>query len=85
MKDFYIRPSNQNPGEGWFKSSFGTYLRGSIVGHGDLNIREILRVVKSSGYDGYISLEFEGMEECKKGTLIGLNNIRRIWDEVSEH
>jgi sugar phosphate isomerase/epimerase len=83
VKDFYIRPSNQNPGEGWFKSSYGTYLRGAIVAQGDLNIPEILRVVKSSGYDGYISLEFEGMEECKRGTLIGLQNIRRIWDEIN--
>lgn len=83
VKDFYIRPSNQNPGEGWFKSSYGTYLRGAIVGQGDLNLREILRVVKSSGYDGYISLEFEGMEECKKGTLIGLQNIQRIWYEIN--
>jgi sugar phosphate isomerase/epimerase len=83
VKDFYIRPSYQNPGEGWFQSSNGTYLRGSIVGHGDVDVREILHVVKSSGYDGYISLEFEGMEECKKGTLIGLQNIRRIWDEIN--
>ncbi|WNR42647.1 sugar phosphate isomerase/epimerase family protein [Paenibacillus roseipurpureus] len=83
VKDFYVRPSCQNPGESWFKSSHGNYLRGAIVGHGDIDMREVLRVVKSSGYDGYISLEFEGMEECKKGTLIGLQNIRRIWDELN--
>jgi sugar phosphate isomerase/epimerase len=83
VKDFYVRPSYQNPGEGWFRSSHGNFLRGAIVGHGDIDMREVLRVVKSSGYDGYISLEFEGMEECKKGTLIGLQNIRRLWDGIN--
>lgn len=44
-------------------------------------MREVLRVVKASGYDGYISLEFEGLEECKRGTRIGLDNVRRLWNE----
>ncbi|MFC5450566.1 sugar phosphate isomerase/epimerase family protein [Paenibacillus aestuarii] len=82
IKDFYRRPSYLNPGEGWFRSTSGSYLRGAIVGHGDVDIREVLRTVKQSGYDGYLSLEFEGMEECKNGTKIGLANIRRIWNEV---
>jgi sugar phosphate isomerase/epimerase len=82
VKDFYLRPSYLNPGEGWFKTTSGNYLRGAIVGHGDIDIREVLRVVKNSGYDGYISLEFEGLEACKSGTKIGLDNIRRLWDEV---
>jgi len=82
IKDFYRRPSYLDPGEGWFRSTSGSYLRGAIVGHGDVDIREVLRTVKQSGYDGYVSLEFEGMEECKTGTKIGLANIRRIWNEV---
>lgn len=45
-------------------------------------MREVLRVIKVSGYDGYISLEFEGMEECKTGTLIGLQNIKRLWEDM---
>ncbi|KIL36080.1 sugar phosphate isomerase [Gordoniibacillus kamchatkensis] len=82
VKDFYVRPAARNPGEGWFKTSHGNYLRGAIVGHGDIDIREALRTVKSAGYDGYISLEFEGLEECRSGTKIGLDNVRRLWDEV---
>ncbi len=82
VKDFYIRPFDENPGEGWFQSSNGTYLRGAIFGQGDLDVRRILKEVKTSGYDGYISLEFEGMEECREACKIGLGNIRRIWEEV---
>ncbi|WP_223068524.1 sugar phosphate isomerase/epimerase family protein [Paenibacillus caui] len=82
IKDFYLRPSYLNPGEGWFRTTVGNYLRGAIVGHGDIDIREVLRIIKASGYDGYLSLEFEGMEPCRTGARIGLDNIRRIWDEV---
>lgn len=82
VKDFYLRPSWQNPGEGWFQTANGNFLRGAIAGHGDLDLREILRVIKDSGYNGYISIEFEGLEDCKKGTKIGLANVRRIWNEV---
>ncbi|NMO95426.1 sugar phosphate isomerase/epimerase family protein [Paenibacillus lemnae] len=82
IKDFYIRPSTRNPGEGWFKSSGGSYLRGAIAGHGDLDMYEIIRSVKSSGYNGFLSIEYEGMEECTKGTKIAFDNVKRIWDEV---
>jgi sugar phosphate isomerase/epimerase len=82
IKDFYLRPSHQNPGQGWFQTLQGNYLRGAIVGHGDIDMRAVLRVIKDSGYDGYISLEFEGMEECKTGTLIGLQNIKRLWEDM---
>lgn len=82
LKDFYLRPSYQNPGEGWFKTSHGNYLRGAIVGHGDIDMTEVLRAIKTSGYDGYISIEFEGLENCKAAVKIGLANVRRIWDEI---
>jgi len=82
IKDFYVRPSYRNPGAGWFQSTGGQYLRGAITGQGDIDMWEVLRIVKHSGYNGYLSLEFEGMEECKQGSKIGLENIRRIWDEV---
>ncbi|WNQ12379.1 sugar phosphate isomerase/epimerase family protein [Paenibacillus aurantius] len=82
VKDFYLRPSYENPGQGWFRTTSGNYLRGAIVGHGDIDMREVLRTVKASGYDGYVSVEFEGMEECRTGSKIGMDNVRRIWDEV---
>ncbi|CAM3782264.1 sugar phosphate isomerase/epimerase family protein [Marinicrinis lubricantis] len=82
LKDFYLRPSYQPPGEGWFKTASGNYLRGAIVGQGDIDMWQVLRVIKESGYDGYLSIEFEGMEDCKKGSRIGMDNARRIWNEI---
>jgi sugar phosphate isomerase/epimerase len=83
FKDFYLRPYDQYPGEGvWFKTAHGNYLRGAIIGHGDIDIRRIVKLVKSSGYDGYITVEFEGMEECKSASRIAMQNLRRFWEEA---
>ncbi len=83
FKDFYIRPYYENPGEGeWFRTVNDNYLRGAIVGHGDLNIRELIKLVKNSGYDGYLTVEFEGMEDAKIGSKIGMDNVRRLWHEA---
>lgn len=82
LKDFYLRPPHRNPGSGWFTTAGGNYLRGAIVGHGDINMREALRIIKQSGYDGYLSIEFEGMEDCQLGTKLGLEYAVSIWNEI---
>lgn len=82
LKDFYLRPAADRKGEGWFRTSHGNYLRGAIVGDGDIPMREVLRIVKQSGFDGYLSIEFEGMEECKRATRLALANARAIWDSI---
>jgi sugar phosphate isomerase/epimerase len=83
IKDFYYRPgSGYNPGQGWFQTASGNYLRGAISGHGDVDLPEVLNVVKQSGYDGYISIEFEGMEACKQASKIGMDNVRMIWNDI---
>lgn len=82
FKDFFYRPEHLNPGDGWMQTASGNYLRGTIVGHGDIDMREVVKVVKASGFDGYISIEFEGMEECKAASKMGMANLRRLWDEA---
>lgn len=83
FKDFYFRPFYENPGEGkWIKTANKNYIRGSIVGQGDMDIRAIVKLIKESGYDGNITLEFEGMEECREASRIGMDNIKRLWEEA---
>ncbi|MCU6712680.1 sugar phosphate isomerase/epimerase [Paenibacillus sp. J5C_2022] len=82
VKDFYYRPSYRNPGEGWFNTSSGNWLRGAVVGQGDIDMPHVLRIVKESGYDGYVSIEFEGMEECRKGTQMGFNYVKQMWESI---
>lgn len=82
-KDFYLRPaSSLSPGGHWFQSRGGNYLRGAIVGHGDLDMAGILKAIKGAGYDDYLSIEFEGAEDCRLGSRLGMENARRIWESV---
>jgi len=83
IKDFYQRPlSWENPGSGWFTTTTGNYLRGAIIGHGDIDLREVIKVMKASNYDGYVSIEFEGLEECRKACEISLENARKLLENV---
>jgi len=91
LKDFYIRKKELLPDQtemfncnngSWFETMGGKMLRGSILGQGDMEIWEILKMIKASGFDGHISLEFEGMEECCQGTEISLAMAKAIWNKV---
>lgn len=82
-KDFHIKsPMLPDPGAGFFQSRNGNYLRGAIIGHGDVPVKHCLTALKRAGYDGYIAIEFEGMEDCIQGLEIGLSNLRRYLSEV---
>lgn len=82
-KDFIVKSGNEpDPGEGFFKSRSGNYLRGTIVGHGAVPVKQCLQIFKNSGYDGYLGVEFEGIEDCIQGLSIGLANLRRFVREV---
>lgn len=83
-KDFHFKPGTEkNPGEGWFMSRSGNYLRGAIVGHGVAKIDQSIGIVKRSGYDGFITIEFEGLEQYDKGVRLGLDNLKKfIADEA---
>lgn len=80
IKDFHLKDSAYNPGEGWSRTPAGNYRRGAIAGHGDIHLDLILKVIKDAGFDGYLSIEFEGMEECRIGSRIGMENTKRLWE-----
>ncbi|UUZ96347.1 sugar phosphate isomerase/epimerase [Paenibacillus sp. P25] len=82
LKDFYLRPAHRDPGKAGSARRAANFLRGAIVGQGDIDMWSVLRTIKESGYDGYISVEFEGLEPCTFGSSAGLGNARRIWNEV---
>jgi len=76
-KDFHVKCACADPGDGWFKSRGGTCLRGAIVGHGNVNVKGCLGLLKEAGYDGFIDIEFEGMEDNRQALEIGLANLKR--------
>ena len=75
-KDFFVKSGmDQDPGSGWFRSRAGNYLRGTIIGHGDAHIYQSINTLKRAGYDGYLSIEFEGIEDNITGISIGRDNL----------
>lgn len=80
FKDFYIRTSN--PGEGWFPSRGGKFLRGAIVGNGDIDIAAVAAAISHSDYAGFATIEFEGEEDCLLGVTRGLANAKRLLSEA---
>jgi len=82
-KDVHVKPgAGANPGSGWCLSRGGNYLRGAIIGHGDVPVTQCLRVMRNAGFSGVLSIEFEGIEETLTGISLGLENLRRYVKEV---
>ncbi|XAS67397.1 sugar phosphate isomerase/epimerase family protein [Micrococcaceae bacterium Sec5.7] len=76
LKDFYIRRSA--PGAGWLKTAAGNYIQGSVFGLGDLDMERIAGIIRDSGYDGPLSIEYEGREDCLTAVPDCLENAGRL-------
>ena len=74
-KDFYISSEKK---EGWGQTRGCNYWKGSIIGEGDVNVKKCVEVLKRAGYDGYISIEFEGSEDCIEGITKGYEYLKSI-------
>ena len=89
LKDFYVR--RQDPGDAtqfdcggsWFRSAGGRYLRGAILGQGDLDVYGALAALQRAGFAGSLMIEFEGMEASDYASAVSLAIARRILQEVS--
>lgn len=82
-KDFFLRDGSlDNPGEGWFITRGMNYLRGTVVGQGNVPVKQCVRILKSAGYDGMLAIEFEGVEDPLWGIRVGVANLKKIVAEA---
>lgn len=77
FKDFHIRREVPNP-EGYIKTPAGRFIRGAITGDGDVNLAGIVKILKANNYDGFLSIEYEGWDECKSSCIRALKNVRAL-------
>ncbi len=78
-KDFHLKKGTEFiPSDGFFMTRGGNFLRGAIIGHGSVPVVQCLRILKNAGYNGYVTVEFEGMEDAEKGIKYGLNTLKRV-------
>ncbi|MDR1600386.1 MAG: sugar phosphate isomerase/epimerase [Oscillospiraceae bacterium] len=81
-KDFHVKRGGANPGLGWFRTRGGNWLRGAIAGHGELDIPRLLGILKRAGYDGWVTVEFEGIEDCLLGAGESRKNLESMIDAL---
>ena len=67
-----------NPGEGWYVSRDGGYLRGTIIGHGVVPVRQCVNALKRAGYDGFLTLEYKGYEDIDFAMNASIKYMNRL-------
>ena len=60
------------------ETSGGNYLRGTVLGHGIVPLKSCISALKKAGYEGVLSLEFEGPEETEYALKNGLDFLKKI-------
>ena len=82
-KDGFIRSGmSYDPGEGWLRTRSGNFVRPTILGHGDVPVFQSLGVLHRAGYDGFVSIEFEGIEEPLEALAISVQNLKRMIGDI---
>ena len=78
-KDFHYKKKGEYvPSQGWFGTAGGNFLRGAIIGHGVVDVPKCLSLLRQAGYDKWLSVEFEGMEDCIKALEYDLKNLKEM-------
>jgi len=72
--DFYDSGDKTN----YFCTRARNYLLGTAVGDGDARSAQCLDILASVGYDGWLSVEFEGPKDCVEEIAKGLAFYRSI-------
>ena len=79
IKDFIVKDRpDVPPDDAFFMSRGGKYLLGTVPGHGSVPVAACVRALKRAGYDGYLTLEFEGREELFYALESGLKYIENV-------
>jgi len=77
-KDFIFRPASTLDPEGFIRTRGGNFIRGTVLGHGVVPLADCVKLLKDSGYEGTLSLEFEGMEDNIPALEMGYRTLRRL-------
>ena len=63
VKDFLFRDGTYDAPPKFITTLGGNHIRGTVLGHGVVPVKSCITALKRGGYDGWVSLEFEGMED----------------------
>ncbi len=77
-KDFLFKSGQEDQPEGFFQTRGGNYIRGTVVGHGIVPVKQCVAALKRAGYDGYLTLEFEGVERVDFALAAGAKYLSKL-------
>lgn len=69
-KDFRIAGDDEEL-TGGFYTRGGNYIFGTAIGEGDVPVEKCIRSLQRVEYDGYMVIEYEGLEDCFQGIAKG--------------
>ncbi len=76
-KDFYkTKFGEENKRGGGLVTRGCNILHGCVIGEGDIPTAQCIAILKKAGYDGYVSIEYEGFEDCIEALGKGLSNLK---------
>ena len=78
VKDFLYKDGEGVCPPGFFGTSMGNYIRGTVIGHGVVPVNTCINILKRAGYNEWISIEFEGMEDCLPAIKAGIDYLKKI-------
>ena len=76
VKDFKYTTEDDCAGKIYTRGA--NYIRATALGEGDVPVKQCIAILKRANYEGYLSLEYEGAEDCIAAIKRGLANIRKI-------
>lgn len=60
LKDFFRLKNSEN----CITTRHGQFIQGAPLGEGIVPVKKCVDIIKSSGYNGFYTLEYEGAEDC---------------------
>lgn len=74
-KDFSNYGYHKTPLSPYITSRGGAKLVANVCGMGDVDVERCLAILKKAGYDGCVTIEYEGTMDCIAGIEMGLANL----------
>ena len=80
-KDMYVFDGNVPHGS---FTRGGNKFEGAVIGEGIIPIEQDVRILKLAGYDGTISIEYEGNRDCIEGIVEGRKYLKAVIEKVEK-
>lgn len=82
-KDFFLKPAGSFfPNSGWKLTPGKMLRRATVIGHGNIPVESCLKSLHDVGYNDWLSIEFEGLEDCIYAIAEGVANLKTLLQKV---